>query len=46
MKTLKIWDNGKFNKDVAKSALGEAFKSKPELKPVRIIQSLSALISK
>lgn len=37
MKTLKIWDNGKFNKDVAKSALGEAFKSKPELKPVRII---------
>ena len=35
LKALKIWDNGKFNKDVAKSALGEALKSKPELKPVR-----------
>lgn len=36
-KTLKVWDGGKFNKDVAKSALGETLKSKPELKPVRIL---------
>lgn len=36
LKELKIYADGKFNKDAAKAYLTSAAKAKPELKPVKI----------